>query len=79
MSHKPKAVDATIKGKMPNGNTSSTHIGETPGVGQINSAVLVERPFTSNPRNQGPNGEKSMNTELPIVTTGARKTGRLYP
>lgn len=73
-------VDATVKGKMPDGNMGPNRgQGETPGVGQINSVVLNQRTFTSNPRNQGPDGEKSIigAQDLPIVTTAARKTGRI--
>lgn len=72
-------VDATIKGRNPGGNSGSTRQGETPGAGSIHSGVLNQRPNTSNPRNQGPDGSPSEigNQTLPIITTGNRKTGRI--
>ena len=73
-------VDATLKGNNPSGNTGANKgQGETAGVGQLNSAILAQRPLTSNTRNQGPDGRKSSVGEqsLPIITAAQRKVSRL--
>lgn len=73
------SINITAKGRMPNGNSGATHEGETSGVGQIQSAVLNERPLRSNTRNIGPEGTPSEigATRLPVITTADRKTGRI--
>lgn len=73
-------VDATRKGMNPSGNTGDgRRQGEVPGSGTLSSAVLNQRPNTSDPRNQGPSGTPSVigSAEFPIVTMADRKTGRI--
>lgn len=72
--------EATRKGKFPSDNTGPNRSqGEVPGAGNINSAMLNERPNLSNPRNRGPERAPSRSgaTAVPIVEMGTRATGRL--
>lgn len=73
-------VDATIRGRNPNGNTGDMkREGETPGAGTLHSGVLNQRPNSSNIRNMGPEGMSSEigNQEMPVVMKGDRKTGKI--
>ena len=72
-------VQATRKGMFPDDNTGDERSqGETPGCGSIYAANLVERPNTSNPRNQGPERASSRMgaSTIPVMTVESRNTGR---
>lgn len=71
-------VNATTKPHVsPKGQTGSE--GESAGVGSSYSARLVERENKSNPRNQGPTRENSVqgSTSLPVATMDGRKVPRV--
>ena len=75
-----KMATATRPGLFPNDNEGGERSeGETSGVGSVYSATLAQRENKSNMRNQGPSRASSRmgSSTIPVLTQGARKTGRV--
>lgn len=70
-------VSATRKG-MGEGSGGDRTEGEVPGTGSSYGALLNERENKSNTRNRGPSrsGGAVGGASLPVVSMGARNTGR---
>lgn len=77
MTIRSRSVDVTRAGRGATGG--GTSLGETAGAGSLFSAVITERPNTSNNRNQGPSRASTEigQASLPVVTSEQRNTGRV--
>lgn len=73
-SHTVNAKNAPNPLAVASGSASD---GETAGVGTVYGATLSERENKSLNRNGGPERPSANLAEIPVVTKGVRKTGRI--